>query len=542
MAAKQKEGTSLPKNLKSLRNVYGLSQKDVADDLKIPLSTYQGWESGNRQPDLSKLVKISRYFGVTLDKLIYSTERALKIGTYFTAVDGFHPIRNPAGVYNEIIYKLLFNHLFYYDKFARRVYVELADSWHVNRSDGNLGYKFYLHGDARFHNSALLTPQDVKESYDLFRELNPFYNHFITEVLALDKERAIELKLSKWLEFEYLPTPYIIPASEINENECFTGTGPYKITDEEQKKGVLGGLKEPVTLECNEDYFGKIAPIPAIEIHRFDKLEELKASLKAAELDLGYNVELDESDTPKFESEYDQSIISFYLILDQNSEIFKDADFRKAVDFAIDRKKIVEVIGPKRSKPLPDFHLYLILRNEDTNGHYNPAEAKECFDRAKASLSSREIADLTVYISSYVDEPVVSKLKEEVIKQLSQAGIEAKENREKANAWVAVIPFSAPHTIYSALHLSQKQNRPWQYKSVDKSLDELLDQINSEGMDMRIYQQIQDVLSSERLFLPLCRQGVVITHTRELETNSRLRATNPLFSQDIVHFEFKEPE
>jgi putative transcriptional regulator len=60
------------KNLKMVELRGDRSQKVVAKDMKIPVSTYAMIESGHRFPRKDLQAKISRYYGVTVDELFFS--------------------------------------------------------------------------------------------------------------------------------------------------------------------------------------------------------------------------------------------------------------------------------------------------------------------------------------------------------------------------------------------------------------------------------------------------------------------------------------
>ena len=61
---------NLPKNLKKLRAKRKLSQFLVAKRNGLTRSTYSGYENGVAEPSLRTLIKLSKFFDVTLDKLI----------------------------------------------------------------------------------------------------------------------------------------------------------------------------------------------------------------------------------------------------------------------------------------------------------------------------------------------------------------------------------------------------------------------------------------------------------------------------------------
>lgn len=64
------EKTSLGSKLESLRKSMGLTQKDVADILKINRTTYTKYETGVTEPNIAALKKLTEIFGVDLNYLL----------------------------------------------------------------------------------------------------------------------------------------------------------------------------------------------------------------------------------------------------------------------------------------------------------------------------------------------------------------------------------------------------------------------------------------------------------------------------------------
>ena len=58
------------KNLSRLRRLAGLTQKQLAEKLEIPVNTLAGYENAGRDPKISTLIKVSDYFNVSVDDLI----------------------------------------------------------------------------------------------------------------------------------------------------------------------------------------------------------------------------------------------------------------------------------------------------------------------------------------------------------------------------------------------------------------------------------------------------------------------------------------
>lgn len=60
--------------LKKIRTNKGLTQTEVANNLKISQQAYANYETGKRQPDQEMLAKIADYFDVSVDYLLGRTD------------------------------------------------------------------------------------------------------------------------------------------------------------------------------------------------------------------------------------------------------------------------------------------------------------------------------------------------------------------------------------------------------------------------------------------------------------------------------------
>lgn len=67
---------TFPENLLRLRSACGLSQKELAKKLNISLPSYQRYEYGQREPQLSTLVAIADFYDISLDELACRERRA----------------------------------------------------------------------------------------------------------------------------------------------------------------------------------------------------------------------------------------------------------------------------------------------------------------------------------------------------------------------------------------------------------------------------------------------------------------------------------
>ena len=61
----------LNERLAQLRKEHGLSQNDLADQLKVSRQAVSRWEQGLAMPSSDNLIYLSKLYGITLDELIY---------------------------------------------------------------------------------------------------------------------------------------------------------------------------------------------------------------------------------------------------------------------------------------------------------------------------------------------------------------------------------------------------------------------------------------------------------------------------------------
>lgn len=57
-----------------LRDKKGVTDAAVAKDTNIPKSTFTDWKNGRSKPKIEKLMKIAKFFGVSVEELISEGE------------------------------------------------------------------------------------------------------------------------------------------------------------------------------------------------------------------------------------------------------------------------------------------------------------------------------------------------------------------------------------------------------------------------------------------------------------------------------------
>lgn len=63
--------------LRQERLKHNLKMKDVAERNKVAPDTYRRWERGEREPDISTLIQLAKFYNVSLDYLMgrYTEEK-----------------------------------------------------------------------------------------------------------------------------------------------------------------------------------------------------------------------------------------------------------------------------------------------------------------------------------------------------------------------------------------------------------------------------------------------------------------------------------
>lgn len=61
-------------NLKKIRMQKDITQREVADGLGCSATVYSRYETGERQPSIEMLLKLSEFFGVSIDYIVGNRE------------------------------------------------------------------------------------------------------------------------------------------------------------------------------------------------------------------------------------------------------------------------------------------------------------------------------------------------------------------------------------------------------------------------------------------------------------------------------------
>jgi peptide/nickel transport system substrate-binding protein/oligopeptide transport system substrate-binding protein len=266
----------------------------------------------------------------------------------------------------------LFNGLVRFDE-GMNIVPDIASAWHVSE-DGRT-YTFALRPDVLFHNGRALKAHDIKYSFE--RVLSPssgsrrkwlfepilgareFRDGRADEVAGISVtddftlEITLEHPLSVFLGFLAMPNAYIVPREEVERwgkdfPDHAVGTGPF-VLDEWRHDEFL-------RLTRNDRYFGGLARAEAINYRvlpeDFTRIAEFEAgNLDIVEVPAAEFVRLS---TDPFWRKYMKSRIglnTYYLGFNCRKPPMNNPSFRRAVNAAIDRRKIVETTLQGRAQP-----------------------------------------------------------------------------------------------------------------------------------------------------------------------------------------------
>ncbi len=74
-------------NIKRLRTAKNRTQEQVAEAMNVTCAAVSKWERGETYPDITMLLPLANYFGVSMDELFgYESERSRKVALYFDQI------------------------------------------------------------------------------------------------------------------------------------------------------------------------------------------------------------------------------------------------------------------------------------------------------------------------------------------------------------------------------------------------------------------------------------------------------------------------
>lgn len=242
----------------------------------------------------------------------------------------------------EAIMGNVFEGLMGYDESGATI-PRLAEKCDISQ-DG-LKYTFTLRKGVKFHNGKEFKVEDVKYSYEKLSGLNgekPLSSKFTTikSIETPDENTVAIILKDKDASFLARCIVAVVPKGYDNQGQKPIGTGPFKFSE------YVAGQK--VVLEKNNEYYDqkRKASIDKVEFRIMTDSSAILMALKAGDLDLAG---ISAKDIPSVQKDFEvmqapQNMVQLFA-LNNSVKPFNDLKVRQAINYAIDKNSLINVVG-----------------------------------------------------------------------------------------------------------------------------------------------------------------------------------------------------
>lgn len=300
----------------------------------------------------------------------------------------------------------------------------LADRWEINEDSSS--FTFYLKEGLTFHDGSELTADDVKYTYDRVsgkiegesdEAVRATFSDVIEEVEVIDDYTvAIHLNQSdaKFMSVMYLG---IIPeGSGSGQATNPIGAGPYKVKDYTPGVGI--------NLVKFEEYFEEGLPkLDQVEFKIFADMNAGVLALTNGEIQymaITYDIVSQIPEDGFVVEQYPMNTVQL-MGLNNDFEPFKDVRVRQALNYAIDKQEIIDMLAPGAPEVDSNFSPIMAYWYEDLKDYYT-----QDIEKAKALLADAGYPDLTFTIKVPSEYPIHVNAAQILEQQYKKAGITAK--------------------------------------------------------------------------------------------------------------------
>lgn len=325
-----------------------------------------------------------------------------------------------------------------------RMQTDLAESYEAS-ADG-LTYTFTIKESAVFHDNTKVTSDDIVYTITQIQDgalKSPYQPSWQSVSVTKIDERTVQFRLSSpYSSFLENTSVGILPSHVWKDlgTDDFTfsdmnlyaiGSGPYKISNIDKKKN---GLIESISLKSFKDYAGPKAFIEKITFVFYRNEEELTKAFRRNKVDQINAISGEQARALSSEGENITNVnLSrvFGIFFNANKqEIFRNKNIARAIDLAINKAEIVDLVlggyGKVIDSPIPE-NIYASLKESSYNRAENLAEAKSILDKEGWVLGTdglRTKAGQTLKFSiSTGDAPELQKATNIIKDNLKEVGV-----------------------------------------------------------------------------------------------------------------------
>ncbi len=326
----------------------------------------------------------------------------------------------------------------------------LASDWEV--SDDLMTYTFTLREGVTFHDGTELTAEDVKYSYD--RMANPDTGAIMafvfnsTESIEVDGDYTVVINQSE----RYQPLlrqlafsgTSIIPADSGGEiGEQPTGTGPFQFEMRQQ-----GNRAE---LSAFDDYWGENGPyLDKVEERTVTDPDSRLTGIQEGDFDLINDIPLDDindvisNDSDDINTDTWSPLSWAFLNMNNNEAPFDDPDFRKAIDFCIDKQALVEgaLFGNGQPTASPSFPNSPFRNNDISPRQQDFDRAAELFEQSEYNIDEFDLTfKVTTNYPWHVDAATILQ------QSFQQAGLSVEIQQLQWSDWLSQVFVNRDFTL-----------------------------------------------------------------------------------------------
>lgn len=448
---------------------------------------------------------------------------------------GSKPKSLDPNMYNEIpaltITEQIFNTLLKVDENGNIV-PELAESFEYI-TPTELVIK--IRQGVKFHNGDTLTSKDVVFSINrmLDKPASRIMIDAIDKVEAID-DYTVKLTLSKpssplLFGLAHPLTAILNEKDTLAKNDVIAtapmGTGPYKF--------IEWGSGEKIELVAFDDYFEGRPKIDTLTYRAITENSSRLAALETGEIDVAYNMDAIDSgiveNNPELQLISQPTTSTEYITFNTTKAPFDNKDFRKAVNYALNRQSMSDSIFMGKAKPANSIVNPNVFGHSDkVEGYpYNVEKAKEYLKK-----SGIENPSFTLFVN---DNTTRLQLAQIIQANLKEIGIDMVietlewgaylqrtaqgEHQALLGGWVSGTS-DADIVLYPLLHSASHGGAGNRAFYTNKEFDKIVDEarlVSSPEERKALFLKAQDILQEEA---PL---GILLYKNENIGLNKKIK-------------------